>query len=584
HSVVRPLKELTGAADKARQGDLSPRVHISAGDEIGRLATTFNSMMAALQGAHEQLTAQNLSLQDYALAQKAVAAAEAAKRHAESEASRLKSEFLANMSHELRTPMNSIIGYSQVLLEEMDGPLAPEQDEDIRRILAAAHHLLHLINDILDLSKIESGKMTLEMAPFSLFSVVEEALSTVRPLAAQKHLQLTTKIPETLPPIYGDSAKLKQVLLNLLANAIKFTPEGKVEVSASSQNGVVEIAVKDTGIGVSSMAREHIFEEFRQADGSTSRRFGGTGLGLAISRKLIRMQHGEITVESEEGVGSTFRILLPDAGNLAPHIEPSVNSLPPAEERLRAVCIDDDPSSLNLIMRHLVSEGYEVKTASGADEGISLARQWKPDVITLDVMMPQKDGWQALEELKSDEELQSIPVLIVSMIQNRELASALGASGAVIKPIERTVLLAALQQIQSKDPTMDVLVVDDDPEMCARAVQLLEDAHYTTRFALSGEEALQQIREHRPDALVLDLKMPGMDGFELVRRLQAEGDNPAIIVLTSLDLNPMQREQIGANTVDVINKGSHIDERLLDAVHKAVRRDTPSPPTAPSSR
>ena len=319
--VVNPLMVLTEAADRVRGGDLKRRIQINTGDEMGVLATTFNSMMGALEDAHQRLTDQNVALQDHARALEALAEAEAAQRRAETEASRLKSEFLANMSHELRTPMNSVIGYGQVLLEGMDGPLTADQRQDIERILASGHHLLELINSVLDLSKIESGMMTLELERLRLADIVRSALQIVQPMASQKDLEVRVSVPDDLPLAYADAGKTRQVLLNLLANAVKFTPRGHVEVAARFIDGMIEIAVNDTGIGVPEAAREHIFEEFRQADGSTSRRFGGTGLGLAISRKLIRLQHGDITLESTEGVGSSFRATLPVAPPLDVEID-----------------------------------------------------------------------------------------------------------------------------------------------------------------------------------------------------------------------------------------------------------------------
>jgi len=341
--IVNPLERLTQAADRVRHGDLSARVDIGARDEIGVLATAFNSMMSALADAHERLTAQNLALQDHARALQLLAEAETAKRRAEVEVSRLKSEFLANMSHELRTPMNSVIGYGQVLAEEMDGPLNPDQREDVARILGSGRHLLELINDILDLSKIESGKMTFHLEVFSIASIVESALATVQPLAAQKGLELGMAIPDQAPPVYADPAKVRQILLNLLSNAIKFTPSGAVRVEAAQREGTVEIRVVDNGIGIPESAREYIFEEFRQVDGGASRKFGGTGLGLAISRKLARLQNGDITLESHEGAGSVFCVRLPAAGAEDRTVvsQPATSEGDPACPR--ALCIDDDP-------------------------------------------------------------------------------------------------------------------------------------------------------------------------------------------------------------------------------------------------
>ena len=573
-SVVAPLRELIRAADRVGQGDLTPRVRISSGDEIGSLGTTFNSMMGALQDANERQKERNQALEDHARALEALAVAEAAKRRAESEASRLKSEFLANMSHELRTPMNSIIGYSQVLVEEMDGPLLPEQAQDVQRILAAANHLLELINEVLDLSKIESGKMTLEIEPFVFESVVTAAVATVKPLADQKHLGIKVDIPPDLPPLYGDQVKVRQVVLNLLSNAIKFTLEGGIEISAEPRGSMVEFRVKDTGIGVPAHARDHIFEEFRQADGSTSRRFGGTGLGLSISRKLIRLQNGDLTLDSAEGVGSTFRVTLPCVIHHAPESESDFQSFTmevSTSPRLSALCIDDDPGSLNLLGRHLTSAGYEVRTALNADAGLAEARQRPPDLITLDIMMPGKDGWQALEEIRADPELKKIPVVIVSIIENRSLAMALGATASLPKPIDRAFLLSALETVRSGARPAKILVVDDDPESCNLVVRTLEGADFQVRFALTGERALDMIREERPDAMVLDIRMPGMDGFEMVQRIQSEGAQLPIVVLTAMELTPIQREQISQSSIDVVDKGPFNAPRLLDAVNKAVQ-------------
>ena len=378
-------------------------------------------------------------------------------------AARAKSQFLANMSHELRTPMNAIIGFARLVLRRTEGKIDPRQEENIKKILISADHLLALINDVLDLSKIEAGQMELQREETDIESLIEQCLRTLEPTIEGKGLTLRREIASALPPIVTDPNKLKQVLINLLSNAAKFTERGAVTVSARALEGGVEggveIAVGDSGIGIPEDDLELIFEEFRQIDSSSTRQYGGTGLGLSISRHLANLLGGCLTVESTLGIGSTFHFQLP--------LEPEDDQFCPATARIETqatqlaeidseidqdrlvLAIDDDPTVIYLLQENLGESGYHVIGATRSEEGLRLAREHKPVAITLDIVMPEMDGWQVLHELKSDPETADIPVVMLTIVDKSTLGYRLGASEYLIKPFDRQTIVAALERVQS---------------------------------------------------------------------------------------------------------------------------------------
>jgi GAF domain-containing protein/CheY-like chemotaxis protein len=489
-------------------------------------------------------------------------------------ASRHKSEFLANMSHELRTPLNAIIGYSEMLQEEAEDQHAESFIPDLRRIHAAGKHLLELINAVLDLSKIEAGKMELYLESFEVAPLVGDVVAVLEPLAQKNANRVVVECAPDIGAMRADLTKLRQALFNLLSNACKFTERGTVSLTvtrhAMGDGDAISFAVSDTGIGMTPQQMARLFEEFGQADASTTRRYGGTGLGLALSRRLCRMMGGDITVTSQAGRGSTFTIRLPaevteakrDA-TVTPPREPA-----PAGSSVVLV-IDDDGSVRDLMSRFLGKEGFRVITATGGEEGLRLARELRPDVVTLDVLMPGMDGWSVLAALKADAELADIPVVMLTMLDDRNLGYALGAADYLTKPIERERLVAVLARYR---PDLPVLVVDDDPDFRDLARRMLEREGYTVTEAANGRAALDRLREGVPGVVLLDLMMPEMDGFDFVVAARSE---PAwrsvpIVVITAKDLSAEDHERLNGYVARVLQKGALSRETLLGEVRDLV--------------
>jgi signal transduction histidine kinase/DNA-binding response OmpR family regulator len=489
-------------------------------------------------------------------------------------ASRHKSEFLANMSHELRTPLNAIIGYSEMLEEdaaELDGGrLVP----DLQKINAAGKHLLELINAVLDLSKIEAGKMELYLEAFEVPRLVQDIAAVIRPLAEKNGNRLELECDGAVGAMRADMTKLRQALFNLLSNACKFTERGTVSLRVSRETVDAEdwlrFSVEDTGIGMTAEQMTRLFQEFSQADARTTRRYGGTGLGLALSRRLCRMMGGDVTVESEPGRGSTFTIRLPASVPEAER-EP-MPPAPPIEAPTGAgtiLVIDDEEAVRELMQRFLGREGFSVATASGGAEGLRLAREIMPDAITLDVMMPGLDGWAVLAALKADAALADIPVIMLTMLDDRNMGYALGASDYLTKPLDRDRLAAVLAKYRRGLP---VLVVDDDAALRELLRRILEREGFTVTEADNGRVALERARERAPGLVVLDLMMPEMDGFEFVaefRRHEAWRAIP-IIVVTAKDVSAEDRERLNGGVERILQKGAYTREALLREVRDLV--------------
>lgn len=504
-------------------------------------------------------------------------------RDAAESANRTKSAFLANMSHELRTPMNAIIGYSEMLIEDSEDDGNEAAVADLQKIRSAGKHLLALINDVLDLSKIEAGKMTLYLEDFSLEQMLEEVVSTVQPLLDKNQNKLELRKSPDLGTMRADLTKVRQTLFNLLSNASKFTEKGTITLSAESFTQVgtpwIRIGVRDTGIGMTAEQMGRLFQAFTQADDSTTRKYGGTGLGLVISRKFCQMMGGDIFVESEAGKGSTFSVELPlqvsAAVEEAP-VAPVPVSEPMDSPKRSVLVIDDDPVAADLMKRSLERSGFNAVLASDGATGFELARTLVPAAITLDVMMPGMDGWSVLTQLKSDPATAAIPVIMVSMMQDRSLGYALGAADFMTKPVDQNKLRDLLAK-HCGDFSRNVLVVEDDPVNREMLCRLLEREGIVAIESANGSVALDEIAVQKPDLILLDLMMPIMDGFEFlaVLRSKPEWMNIPVVVVTAKDLTEEDRRRLSGSVQDVMQKGAMDRERLLKEVCEMIAKQQP---------
>jgi signal transduction histidine kinase/DNA-binding response OmpR family regulator len=485
-------------------------------------------------------------------------------------ASQHKSQFLANMSHELRTPLNAIIGLSEMLFTNEARFGTEKATEPLRRVHRAGTHLLGLINQVLDLSKIEAGKLELNPEQVSLAPLVDEVMGTARQLALQNENWLTVHLSDELGSLLVDPMRLRQVLLNLLSNACKFTKEGEVTLSVvrtkASERDWIEFTVADTGIGMTAQQQDRLFEDFTQADSSTARRYGGTGLGLAITRRLVHMMGGEVTVASELGSGSRFIVRLPAVAE--PPDGAAGEDAPPPDSIL---VIDDDPVARELISDQLIAEGFSVVTAAGGLEGLKRARELHPLAITLDVMMPDLDGWSVLAALRQDPRLAEIPVIMVTILDEQRRGMALGVAGYLTKPIDRERLRGVVRRLRMPQRKARILLVDDD-ELQRRRVRLwLEAEQWTVDEAENGRAALARVESARPDVILLDLLTPE-NGFALVAALQANADwsQIPVIVITAHDLDEKDRARLNAGIESVLVKDDFRPEELVRRIRHVV--------------
>ena len=489
------------------------------------------------------------------------------------EASKLKSQFLANMSHELRTPLNAIIGLTEMLHEDARDLQRAEELEPLERVLRAAHHLLELINDILDLSKIEAGRMEMHIENFEIAPLVDDVIATISPIAAKSGNKITLRCPDTIGVMRADQTRIRQALLNLLSNANKFTEHGSVTVDVDrvTRDGHEQIilAVSDTGIGLSAEQLGRLFQEFVQADSSTTRRYGGTGLGLAISRRFCQMMGGDITVHSELGKGSTFTIHLPAKVDTLPSL-PALRRARPARLAAAAVTnslvliIDDDQTVREVLSRHLSREGFTTRSASGGREGLALAHELRPAAITLDINMSDLDGWTVLAAIKGDPNLCDIPVVLVTIEDNRSRGYALGAAEYLTKPIDRERLTSLLHSL-SGSSARRVLLVDDDEIMREGVRRVLEEAKWEVAEAHNGRIALERLADNCPDVIVLDLMMPEMDGFEFLAQMhqRPQWHDIPVLVVTAKDLSAEELKRLNGNVGRVMQKNASELSELL---------------------
>jgi signal transduction histidine kinase/DNA-binding response OmpR family regulator/HAMP domain-containing protein len=508
---------------------------------------------------------------------------------------RVKSDFLSNMSHELRTPLNSIIGFTSVLLGPHGEPLTPDQAKAIEKVLKNGKHLLELINDILDFSKIEAGRTPINIDSGEISEIISNVMVTVEPMVTTKGVKLIQEVEPELPILNTDILKVKQILLNLLSNAAKFTEQGTISISAKKHGDMISISVKDDGIGIEAKNLDRVFEEFSQIDSGSARKYKGTGLGLPIAKNYARLLGGNLTVQSEFGKGSTFILVLPPAFAKdklqKPGEEPAPSKVAPAtataavpsatrpapeksvapSSSILVLCIDDDAEVIDLLRRYLIPEGYSVRGAGSGEEGIRLAKELRPAVITLDIMMPEKDGWQVLRELKNNPATKDIPVIIHSIIENRPLALSLGALEVIAKPSEPKKVLSVVERA-CRSKNQPILIVDDNQDFADSLKMLLETEGYRAVAMYSGENALKDIENINPSLLFLDLLMPGMDGFAVVKRLRSQErwrDLP-IVVVSGADISDGQRKSLNTLTQEFIEKGQFSKEIITSTIKKII--------------
>jgi signal transduction histidine kinase/CheY-like chemotaxis protein len=549
HRLTRALTLLAQAAKRFGHGDFKTKITAhGATSEIEELA---GALETARQEISEQVDAQQLTEAQLA---EALAKAKAA--------TEVKSQFLANMSHELRTPMNAILGYSEMLMEDAE-ELGEDSDAsefvpDLAKIRSAGQHLLALINDILDLSKVEAGKIELYLEEFNVREMLEEIGATLTPLIERQHNALVIRVAKGVHLMYGDVTRTRQILYNLLSNAAKFTERGTITVQVREGADGLVFEVKDTGIGMNDEQRSRLFTPFMQADASTTRKFGGTGLGLALCKEFAELLGGSVDVDSQPGKGSKFTVRLPHRmrRSSVPSAPPAALTQPLSKARGRVLVIDDDPSVRELMARSLTKEGYAVGVAASGPEGLEAAEAHPPDVVVLDVLLPEQDGWEVLATLKAHPILRDVPVVLVTMVDDRSKGLALGAADFLSKPVEWERLREVLDRCVGDHG--DVLVVDDDAAVRDMLQRTLEREGHEVRLACDGREALEALEAedaNLPTVVILDLMMPDVDGFE---------------VLTAMELAREERERLDNGVTRVIRKGGRGRSDLVDEVRGLV--------------
>ena len=560
---ILALEETTRVVSEHK--NYSVRAPKHGDDEIGSLIDRFNEMLGAMEKHEKTMVEVNEQLRHSQ--QQALAATEA------------KSQFLANMSHELRTPLNAIIGYSEMLQEEAQDASNDQFVADLEKIHGAGKHLLALINDILDISKIEAGKMELYLETFDIKTMLDDVVATTRLLVQKKSNALVVQMAPDLGAMRADLTKVRQALFNLLSNASKFTERGAITLTAARESGGdgdwIVLKVADTGIGITREQLSRMFQAFSQADSSTVRKYGGTGLGLAITRHFCRMMGGDVTVASEPGTGSTFTLRLPaevrDPAREFDTEQLGADRLP--KEGNTVLVVDDDPSARDLLKRFLNKEGFHVECAANGPDAINMAKTIRPKAITLDVMMPGMDGWAVLTKLKEEPLVANIPVIMLTIVDDKHFGHALGATEYLTKPVDRDRLSSVIHKLVNPARPGKVLIVDDDPAVREMLVRTLDRQDWVVSTAEDGRAALDAMAAHTPDLILLDLMMPRMDGFEFVSELRKHQQwrSIPIVVITAKTLTKEDRLLLQGHVQKVLQKGDFSLDALLTELREIVR-------------
>lgn len=519
--------------------------------------------IAVLETLADQISVALDNARSYDMAQKAVEEMR--------ELDTIKSQFLANMSHELRTPLNSIIGFSRVILKGIDGPITEPQQQDLSAIYSSGQHLLGLINNILDLSKIEAGKMELTIEELNIADAISNVISTSAGLVKDKPIKLVQEIETGLPTVRADPMRLRQIMLNLISNAAKFTEEGSITISANlhrASTGASEVlvSVTDTGPGIAPEDQKKLFQAFSQVDSSATRKTGGTGLGLSICKRMVEMHGGKIGVHSAPGKGSTFYFTVPLF---------NAQLTPPQEGERTILCIDDDAQIVSLYERYLKPQGFNVIGATHAAAAKDIARRIKPYAITLDIMMPEVDGWSVLKELKADPETRNIPVIVCSIVEEEEKGFSLGAADYLVKPISEEDLLGSLHMLNGDGSIKEVLVIDDSADDLRLMEKIItEHSSYHVLLAEGGEKGWEMILDNHPSAVILDLFMPGLNGFTILERLRTSPElrDLPVIVVSGAELDASQQRQLDNLGKSLLQKGMLKEDELFATLEKALKR------------
>jgi signal transduction histidine kinase/DNA-binding response OmpR family regulator len=602
--IVDPVQQLVDATERVASGDLDKPVQVMTNDEIGELGVSFNKMIAVLKRYRTELEGYSKTLQNKVEERtKALRLTneELFKTNQQLEAvSKLKSEFLMNMSHELRTPLNAIIGFSEILRDQSFGELNERQLKYAQNIVVSGKHLLQLINEILDLAKVESGKTELQFETFPVAGFIAEIVNFARGLGLKKDITVRERLSPKLESVTADRKKLKQIFYNLVGNAIKFTPNnGWVEISTdvvgdfetSNVEEIVfrrygEFCVRDNGIGIDKEDQERVFQEFQQVDGSQARQFEGAGLGLALTKKLVELHGGSIWVESEKGKGSAFYLTLPitDENIVEPEkeAEPAEDEkiipapAPDDKERERVLVVEDDERAFELISTYLEEAGYEVSHATTGREAVRAAHLAQPVLILLDVILPDKDGWTVLQQLKSSTETAHIPVIITSMLQDEETGRRLGAADYIVKPVGRKVLLERIEKLKwatARERITSVLVVDDERDFVELLCSMLEAESFSVSRAYSGLEGIEFASKNKPDFIFLDLMLPDISGFEVVEFLKMDANTKdiPIVIVTAKELTDEEKQSLDGKIEALAKKGDYTRADFLDEIRRVER-------------